>query len=84
MSSQSPSVELVRTVARRKNVDPIELSPLYDAVDPDALDTLLDCGVDRIVVEYAGVTATFEDGDLTLADAGPSAMTGHDVELSAD
>lgn len=47
MSSQSsgemilPSEAVVERIANREGVDPLELTPLYEAVDPDALDSLV-------------------------------------------
>ena len=37
---ESPSEAVVMAVAALTNTDPTELKPLYDAVDPDALDAL--------------------------------------------
>lgn len=36
-----PSEAVVERVANREGVDPVELSPLYEAIDPDALDSLV-------------------------------------------
>lgn len=40
IASDSPSEEITRAIAEAKGVDPAELDPLYDVVDPDALDEL--------------------------------------------
>ncbi|MFD1565167.1 HalOD1 output domain-containing protein [Haloarchaeobius amylolyticus] len=37
-----PSEAVVTAVATQLETDPVELSPLYDVVDPDALDDLVD------------------------------------------
>jgi len=37
---REPSVAVVEAVAAHEGVDPLDLPPLYDAVDPSALDTL--------------------------------------------
>lgn len=59
-SEETPSeviVELVSTVAER---DVMDLSPLYDAVDPEALDTLFRTSetrpqpIDLVSVKYEG------------------------------
>ena len=38
------SEAVVERIANRKGVDPLELTPLYEAVDPDALDSLVTPG----------------------------------------
>ncbi|QLG62935.1 HalOD1 output domain-containing protein [Halorarum salinum] len=38
----TPSTRVVEAVAEFRDVDPAELPPLYDVVDPDALDALFD------------------------------------------
>lgn len=42
----SPSVAVVTTVATLENMDPVDLTPLYEYIDPDSLDTLLTSGDD--------------------------------------
>jgi len=39
-SGQSPSEAIIQAVAAAAGVEPTELPPLFDFVDPDALDTL--------------------------------------------
>jgi hypothetical protein len=63
----------VSAVAARDGVDETDLPPLYDAVDPDALDALLGSvrtdGPDEVSVgfEYAGYTVVVsEDGAISL------------------
>lgn len=47
-----PSVRVIEAVAAATDENPLEMAPLYDAVDPDALDALL--GDDAAVgVEFA-------------------------------
>lgn len=41
-SGESLSVAVVHAVAAHRTVDPIELPPLYEWVDPDALDALFE------------------------------------------
>lgn len=38
---QNPTETVVREVASLEGVDPIELDPLFDVLDPEALDTLV-------------------------------------------
>lgn len=42
--SESPSRAVVTAVADEVGEDPIRISPLYDAVDTDALDNIFDIG----------------------------------------
>lgn len=42
VSDQSPSEAIIEAVAAAADADPLELSPLYEYIDPDALDALLD------------------------------------------
>ncbi|HMB50116.1 HalOD1 output domain-containing protein [Natronoarchaeum rubrum] len=48
-AAQSPSEAVVEALADAKGVDPLELEPLYQVIDPDALDALFDgtAGGDR-------------------------------------
>lgn len=47
MSSQAPiqdvlpSESVIHRIADHKGVDPLELTPLYESIDPDALDALV-------------------------------------------
>jgi len=53
-ASTRPSVAIVESVCERRNDDPVDLEPpLYDILDPDALDTLLDPtgSVDELVLD---------------------------------
>lgn len=65
-ASASPSTEPVSTkvvtrVADAKGVDPTELSPLYYAIDPDALDQIfepLQSGTVQVQFTFAGCDVT--------------------------
>lgn len=47
MMDRTPSLRVVERVADAEGIDPSELdSPLYDAIDPAALDTLLAASTD--------------------------------------
>lgn len=55
---------LIEKVAEAERVDPTELPPLYDCIDPDALDTLCDSNRDvRLEFEYHGYVVTIEGAD---------------------
>ncbi|MFU8868391.1 HalOD1 output domain-containing protein [Natronococcus sp.] len=69
-SPRSPSLRVVETVANAEGVDPTELEPpLYDAVDPNAIDDL-----------FAATTApnASRNGQLTFR------YRGYDVTVRAD
>lgn len=71
---QSASGAVVERVAEAEGVDPLDLDPLYEAIDPDALDKLCG-GADydarssaRIVFDYNGYTVVVDGPDsVTLA-----------------
>lgn len=52
-----PSLEIVTIVADAKDVDPMELPPLYDVVDPDTIDAVLASSDDsfEFSFDFAGV-----------------------------
>lgn len=61
-----PSVRVVEAVADAIDADPLELPPLYETVDPDALDALFDAGLEGCVqFPYDGHDVTIH-GDGTL------------------
>lgn len=54
---------VVERVAARENVDPLELPPLHDVVDTDALMALFDAPercVDHVTFSYHGYDVTVE------------------------
>lgn len=47
---------IVESVAAATDTDPLDLPPLYDTVDPDALaDVIEGADQEKVAVEYAGV-----------------------------
>lgn len=70
----SASETVIERIAQHEDVDPAELTPLFDAIDPDALDAMID-GAERrntpldIVFSYHGhhVTVT-SDGAVQVTD----------------
>lgn len=60
------SLEIVRTIAQQKGIPPDELDPtIYDAIDPDALECVLDGQSVTVHFEYAGYVVTVHDsGDV--------------------
>ena len=76
------SLQIVDFVAKREHTDPLELPPLYDAVDPDALDDLFESGHQngtaqsgRIEFQYNGYTVIVE------FDNGPEITVKEEPEL---
>lgn len=39
---ESPAELIIYTVARAEGIDPLDLRPLYDAIDPDTIDSIFD------------------------------------------
>ena len=69
---QLPSETVVSSVAAHKGVEPVALPPLYDALDPDALDALFATarGDGQVTFEYAGCTVECAgDGSVDVRDA---------------
>lgn len=44
---EPPSRSVIRAVASVNGTDPTEMQPLYEAIDPDALDRVFESGPDR-------------------------------------
>lgn len=66
--SVRPTTAIVRAVATVRGVDPTDLQrPLFEAVDPDALDALFDSNLDGMSVsfEYHGHRVELR-GDMTV------------------
>lgn len=65
-----PSEQVVETIAGRAGVSPTELSPLYEVIDPDALDALFTNGATRdgnhVTIEFA-----YQDIAVCVEGSGP-------------
>jgi len=82
-SDESVVGAVVDAVAARERVDPVELPPLYDIVDTDALNTLFDRGDDdsaderntgegstdriRVTLQYQGYDVEIRGGRVEVA-----------------
>ena len=71
-TKQPVGIALVEAVAHREGVDPTELPPLYDVVDPDALEALFaprsggrPTGVREVSLSYCGYDVVIR-GDRTV------------------
>lgn len=63
-TAPSPAMAVLEAIAADLGVDPSELdTPLYAAVDPDALDRLLSSDGVVLAFEYDGHTVVVEGGD---------------------
>ena len=69
IGDEPPSETVVRIVAEARSCDPLDLPPLHDVVDPDALDDLFgDEGAGRprggrLAFEYGGCTVALVDSN---------------------
>lgn len=76
-SSTEPSTAVVEVVATAANCAPTDTEPLYDAIDPDALDALIGSAETRptdLTVEFAfaGYNVTVSSDDSVLVRPRPS------------
>ncbi|WP_299331457.1 HalOD1 output domain-containing protein [Haloplanus sp.] len=63
----APSFAVVSVVSTVTGVDPLELDPLYESIDGDALDALFpaDCpSGNRVTFQYSGCEITVRSGDV--------------------
>lgn len=71
-STDDTVTTVISAVASFKGVDPVDLTPLYDVVDPDALEALVDGDSDtycHIEFEYAGVLVELDSsGECTVTE----------------
>jgi hypothetical protein len=78
------SERVVQGVSNLKSTDPLDLPPLYDSIDPEALGAVIDrMDEGEVVFTYAGTEVTVtadgvidvEDGDASCRDAGAASVT---------
>ncbi|MDS0476326.1 HalOD1 output domain-containing protein [Natrinema sp. 1APR25-10V2] len=66
------SLRIVGAVANAMDIDPVDCPPLFEAIDPLALDTLFEGKESRgtLVFEYAGHVVTVDsEAHVTLAES---------------
>lgn len=68
------TTEIAHAVAETVGVDPLELEPLYDAVDPEMIENLLETPdvseESSVTFEYAGLQVTVEgEGTVRVEDS---------------
>lgn len=82
-AEREPSMAVIELVADATGVDPIELDPLYNAIEPEAIDSL--CASSRgfrsLSFEYAGHTVSIEQSGETLEISLESITIGTDRTL---
>ncbi|ADB62252.1 hypothetical protein Htur_3389 [Haloterrigena turkmenica DSM 5511] len=67
-----PSMAVIELVADASGIDPLELDPLYNVIDPEVIDSLSSStGFSSLEFEYAGHTVVV-DG------------TGNEIEISLE
>ncbi|QCW02055.1 HalOD1 output domain-containing protein [Natrinema pallidum] len=65
--SDSPSQTVLRAVATETNTPVLELEPLYDTIDPEALNTLVTGnGTVRVAFDYQDFTVTVDAERVVL------------------
>lgn len=68
----NPSEAIVLEIAERTDVNPVDLPPLYERVDPEALDSLVQGpGSVHVTFEYTGYEVTVsETGCIAIHERG--------------
>jgi hypothetical protein len=58
--------EIVSAIVEVDERDVSELPPLYDSVEPDALQSLVESGVERVEFRHAGYRVVIMCGEVTV------------------
>lgn len=69
-TTQSLTVAVVEQVANRENVEPLDIPPLNDVIDPDALEALFDdpeTAADRVTFNFHGYEVVVEGPEQVQA-----------------
>lgn len=82
-ADQRPSMAVIERCASLEGVDPLELDPLYDAIDPDVLDSICTAsGFRTLEFTYCGrgvrLSSSGDELQLSIDDA-TSAVNSGDV-----
>ena len=65
---QHYTTTILEEIAVAENVSVLDLPPLYDVIEPDSLNRLLEHGTDVSVnFSYFGYCVSIENGDVTIA-----------------
>lgn len=86
---EAVSQQVIEAVADAKGVDPLDLPPLYDSIDPDALDALFShadssSSITELSLQIAGCEVLVRgNGEVTITDTEGDLDTIH-VESQSD
>lgn len=69
------SIAVVEAVATAKGVDPVEIEPLYNVVDPDALDAIFRMHADGTPRANGRLTFTMESCEVVVHSTGRVVVT---------
>lgn len=75
-SSTSPSAAVIETVAVAVDRDPTTIAPLYESVDPDALDAVVQSDGGPTNTDTVTVTFVFADRQVTVHSTGEVVVRG--------
>ncbi|MFW5911103.1 MAG: HalOD1 output domain-containing protein [Halolamina sp.] len=78
------SERVIRRVAAANDADPLALPPLYDTIDPDALDDLVEgMAAGTVAFSYADCAVTVsDDGSITVETNGADCRGGEPASAS--
>jgi hypothetical protein len=65
----TPSLRVVHALAEAKGVEPVELDPLVNRIDLEAVDTLLANSVEgvQVVCSFDGIRVVIEDDGVSVS-----------------
>ncbi|MGQ4556864.1 HalOD1 output domain-containing protein [Halobellus sp. GM3] len=73
IGERPPSVAMIEAIAFVTNQDPLDIDPVADVIDPDAMDQLLG-GDDTVTISFV-----FEEYDIELSGSGEIVISGTDL-----
>jgi hypothetical protein len=73
-SSTPPSAAVVETVATALDCDPMEMDPLYEYIDPDALDDLVGASDSNPTGRETSISFRFDGHRVTVSGSGEVAV----------
>ena len=74
---KTASEKVIQTVAETTNTDPLELPPLYETIDPDALDALI------ADMQAGSISFTYTDCEITVRSDGTVTIVEPPVDKPA-
>ena len=83
LDENSISQRVVSAVADARDEDPLELPPLYEVIDLDALDSLFNSGLPGGATGPGRVTFTFDDHEVVVHSNGDVDVTPPDEQAPA-